>query len=292
MPFLLKRTRRFLSLAAVSGALATPTFAQATPESAPPATVPDEVTRAVTSLPPAPEAGAPTPVPVAPVLNTPTAVALPSATPPASDSTPSAAWPESVPQPLPNSSNTRPSSEPLRAIVARMNKTLPLAQGRVVVLKQARTLQLWDGQTLVKSYRVALGPNPFGHKQNQGDGRTPEGDYFVCTRNARTSAFHIFLGLSYPAVPDAERAVRQKKISTRELQLIRSRLASRKAPLWRTKLGGWVGIHGGSDQPFASRIQRKRGRTDWTQGCVGLRDREIEEISAALKLGARVSIRP
>lgn len=182
--------------------------------------------------------------------------------------------------------------EPLSQIARRMNKTLPLKAGRVVVLKSQRTLQLFDGPTLLKTYGVALGPRPSGHKQKRGDGRTPEGEYFVCTRNTQTSAFHIFLGLSYPAAPDATRGLKSKSITPRQAQLIRSRLASRSAPPWNTKLGGWVGIHGGGDAPFASRVMSKRGSMDWTAGCVAVTNAEIEEISSALKVGARVSIRP
>jgi hypothetical protein len=199
--------------------------------------------------------------------------------------------PAKVPLPL----KTPPqvlADEPLRAIAARLKKPLPLQDGRVVVLKSQRTLQLFDGQTLLKTYKVSLGPRPSGHKQQRGDGRTPEGEYFICTRNSKTSAFHIFLGLSYPALPDATRGAQSKLISPREMQVIRSRLASRSAPPWNTKLGGWVGIHGGSDAPFASRVKSKRQSLDWTAGCVAVSNKEIEEISAALKVGARVSIRP
>lgn len=184
------------------------------------------------------------------------------------------------------------AAEPPRATAARLKKPLPLANGRVIVLKRQRILQLFDGPTLLKTYRVALGESPSGAKQKRGDGRTPEGEYFICTRNDKTSAFHIFLGLSYPALPDATRGAHSKLITPREMQVIRSRLASRSAPPWNTRLGGWVGIHGGSDAPFASRVKTKRGSLDWTAGCIAVSDGEIEEISAALKVGARVSIRP
>lgn len=204
------------------------------------------------------------------------------------------AGPAETPQPIdaPINAPAQVLGEPLSQIARRMNKSLPLKAGRVVVLKSQRTLQLFDGPTLLKTYGVALGPRPSGHKQKRGDGRTPEGEYFVCTRNAKTSAFHIFLGLSYPALPDATRGLKSKSITPRQAQLIRSRQASRSAPPWNTKLGGWVGIHGGGDAPFASRVMSKRNSMDWTAGCVAVTDREIEEISAALKVGARVSIRP
>jgi hypothetical protein len=187
---------------------------------------------------------------------------------------------------------TATRNEPLRQITQRMNLALPLPQGRIVVYKSQRKLELWNGQSLVKTYRVALGANPSGHKTQRGDSRTPEGQFFICTRNAKTSAFHIFLGLSYPALPDASRGVNKKQITPREYQAIRSRLASRNAPLWSTRLGGWVGIHGGSDAAYAKKMMTKRGRNDWTAGCVALTNREIEEIYAATKMGTPVLVKP
>ncbi len=198
---------------------------------------------------------------------------------------------ETTPQPKQSAPQVLEAA-PLRAIAARLKKPLPLKNGRVVILKNQRTLQIFDGQTLLKSYSVSLGTNPSGRKEKRGDGRTPEGEYFICTRNDRTSAFHIFLGLSYPALPDAVRGAQWKAITPREMQVIRSRLASRSAPPWNTRLGGWVGIHGGSDAPFANRVKSKRQSLDWTAGCIAVSNAEIDEISAALKVGARVSIRP
>lgn len=182
--------------------------------------------------------------------------------------------------------------ESLRAAVRRLRLPLPLPRAHIVVLKSRRRLELWSATTLVRTYRVALGATPSGHKQRQGDGRTPEGRFYICTRNASTSAFHIFLGLSYPALPDAARAAHSKTISRREYRIIGQRLASRAAPLWRTRLGGWVGIHGGTGGALASRRAAQRGSDDWTGGCIALTDREIEEVYAATRLGTPVTVRP
>jgi hypothetical protein len=181
--------------------------------------------------------------------------------------------------------------ESLRSIIDRRHLALPLKDARIVINKSERRLDLLSGGTLVKSYRVSLGRNPVGAKQSEGDGRTPEGRFYVCTRNATSSAFHIFLGLSYPALPDAKRAVNDKQITWREYQIIHQRLASRGRPPWETNLGGWVGIHGGSDEAFAQKKMQERGSRDWTAGCIALTDREIEEIYAATKLGTPVEVR-
>jgi murein L,D-transpeptidase YafK len=182
--------------------------------------------------------------------------------------------------------------ESLRSLARRLKIALPLAKGRIVVLKSQRRLDLYSGDVLLKSYRVSLGSNPVGRKKQQGDGRTPEGQFYICTRNNKTSLFHIFLGLSYPALPDAKRAVENKAISPREFQAIRQRLASRGAPLWGTRLGGWVGIHGGTDGAFAHRTMKSRKSRDWTAGCVAITNREIDELYVATQIGTPVLIKP
>lgn len=189
-------------------------------------------------------------------------------------------------------SPTPPASENIWAAAQRLKLALPLSEGRMVVKKAERRLELWNGPALVKTYRVALGKTPTGHKAQQGDGRTPEGEFFICTRNSDSSAFHIFLGLSYPALPDAQRGLQTKAISQREFLAIRNRLASRNVPLWRTRLGGWVGIHGGTGGAFAQKQSAERKSPDWTAGCIALTNAEIEEIYAATKMGTPVSVRP
>ena len=215
------------------------------------------------------------------------------------DSQRSIAVPTSIETPAatPDATFATPKDLPLRGVALsvvaqRLKLPLPLPNARIVVLKSQRRLELWNGNQLVKAYYVALGGNPVGAKSRQHDNRTPEGHFRICTRNAATSAFHIFLGLSYPDVPDAARGLNSGAISWREYALIQRRLASRGAPLWETRLGGWVGIHGGTGSPFAQKQAAKRGRNDWTAGCVALTDREIEELYVATKMGTPVWIRP
>ncbi|HEX8550066.1 MAG TPA: L,D-transpeptidase [Abditibacteriaceae bacterium] len=254
-----------------------------------PAASPEEVAAVISSLPSAPgikKASAPQASAITPAV---------SATPAASGFKP---LPQSIePKLVPSAAQKNipavaVKDETLREAVQRLNLTLPLPDARVIVWKSQRRLEIWSGKTLVKSYRVALGATPTGHKIRQGDSRTPEGEFFICTRNDQTSAFHIFLGLSYPALPDAKRGLAKKAITEREFMAIRSRLASRGTPLWETRLGGWVGIHGGTGQPFARKQTAKRGSPDWTAGCIALTNKEIEDIHAATKLGTPVSVRP
>jgi murein L,D-transpeptidase YafK len=91
-----------------------------------------------------------------------------------------------------------------------VNKTplkLPLAEPRIEVSKSKRELVLYSANKVVRVYRVGLGSNPKDDKRMQGDGRTPEGGFYVCSKNAKSS-YYLSLGLSYPNEEDAERGLR------------------------------------------------------------------------------------
>jgi murein L,D-transpeptidase YafK len=91
----------------------------------------------------------------------------------------------------------------------------PIRDSRVVVRKAERTLELWSDDKLLRTYPIALGNEPERDKEREGDHRTPEGEFYVCTRNER-SRFHLFLGVSYPAKEDAERGLESRLIGRRE----------------------------------------------------------------------------
>lgn len=136
----------------------------------------------------------------------------------------------------------------------------------VEVFKSARRLELWRGTKLLGAYRVALGFAPTGHKEREGDGRTPEGNYSIDARNPR-SRFHLSLRVSYPDAVDRARAA--------ELGL---------SP------GGDIYIHGrpnGWRKYFVGHPRR-----DWTNGCIAVSDSEMRDIWSRLPTGARVVIQP
>ena len=68
---------------------------------------------------------------------------------------------------------------------------------KIVIWKADRKLELYEGNQLAKTYRICLGWNPLGAKQITQDGKTPEGDYFICYKT-EASKFYRFLGISYP----------------------------------------------------------------------------------------------
>jgi murein L,D-transpeptidase YafK len=136
---------------------------------------------------------------------------------------------------------------------------------RIVVEKAARRMQLMRNGAPLKTYRVSLGRNPIGHKQQEGDSRTPEGQYIIDTRNPQ-SRFHLSLRISYPSAADRRSA------------------ASRGVPP-----GGDIFIHGLPNGMAPAELFAGR---DWTDGCIAVTNAEIREIWAMVKDGTPIEIRP
>lgn len=130
---------------------------------------------------------------------------------------------------------------------------------QLLVKKADRKMYLLHGTTALKVYDIALGQNPYGHKEYEGDSRTPEGLYRIDRRNPQ-SAFHLSLGISYPNQADRARASTKGKLP-----------------------GGDIFIHGQAG---------RAGPGDWTEGCIAVTDAEIEEIYAMVRTGTPILILP
>lgn len=135
----------------------------------------------------------------------------------------------------------------------------PITQ--IQVFKRKRKMYLISDKKVVKTYKIALGGNPVGKKQFEGDGKTPEGLYFIDRQNPN-SAYHLSLGISYPNATDRAFAEAQGR-----------------------KPGGDIFIHGRAGK------DRGRGR-DWTAGCIAVKDTEIEEIYPMIAIGTPIFIFP
>ncbi|MFD1511637.1 L,D-transpeptidase family protein [Lacimonas salitolerans] len=131
----------------------------------------------------------------------------------------------------------------------------------VVVQKGARKMYLLHHEKALKVYDIDLGFAPDGHKQFEGDGRTPEGTYLIDRRNPN-SAFHLSIGINYPNPVD--------------------RAFAHEAGL---KPGGDIFIHG---RPNIGRPNRR----DWTAGCIAVTNREMEDIYAMVRDGTPITITP
>jgi murein L,D-transpeptidase YafK len=191
---------------------------------------------------------------------------------------------ETAETPLPSGAVGRPAPNKLNGNAApKMRKERPPSnelgtRPRVVISKHARTLVVYDGDEEVLRMPVVLGRNP-SDKQREGDLATPEGGFYICYKNP-DSKYHRFLGLSYPNAEDAERGLRDKLITTAEFDQILGAIARKKAPPWKTALGGEVGLHG----PCPN--------VTWTHGCIAVTREQIERLYDLLEIGDEVVIEP
>jgi|GEM_PF-1691469 len=138
---------------------------------------------------------------------------------------------------------------------------------KIVVYKSARKMELWDKDSkLIRSYKIALGGNPIGHKNQAGDKKTPEGNYKIAGRNAN-SRFHKSLRISYPNADDIAQATKRG-----------------------VSPGGDVMIHGlPKGIGWIRSLQRLYG---WTAGCIAVTNDEIDEIWDLVPDGTPIEIRP
>lgn len=155
---------------------------------------------------------------------------------------------------------------------------LPLKDPQIIVTKSARKLELISEGIVVRTYRVGLGLNPVDDKERQGDRATPEGDFYIFTRNDK-SAYYLSLGISYPNIEDADRGLRDALISRAQHDAIVKAIKGNGKPPQNTALGGDIYIHGNGAQ------------SDWTWGCVALENEDIRELFDAVPVGTLVTIK-
>jgi hypothetical protein len=137
---------------------------------------------------------------------------------------------------------------------------------RVVVVKHERLLYLYRGDRVIAQYPVKLGLNPYGHKQQEGDFRTPEGKYQLTRRN-RQSDFFLSIQVSYPNREDAAWA---------------------KENGWSP--GGLIMIHGQPNVP--KRSPEFYATRDWTDGCIALSNADMVDVWLRTGSGIPIEIRP
>ena len=127
------------------------------------------------------------------------------------------------------------------------------------VYKAQRKMDLLRDGKVIHTYRIVLGGAPVGHKRQQGDRRTPEGDYTITYRNAR-SRFHLSLRVSYPNEADR-----------------------RQARALGVDPGGDIMVHGATPEGYTG---------DWTEGCIAVTNAQIEEIWRLVPVGTPIHIAP
>lgn len=136
----------------------------------------------------------------------------------------------------------------------------------VVVVKSARTLTLMSHGKVLRTYKVALGGEPIGAKQRQGDHKTPEGHYILDRRNPK-SRFYKSIHVSYPNANERQQAAKRG-----------------------VSPGGDIMIHG-LPNGFGWLGESHRAQ-DWTDGCIAVTNSEIDEIWDLVADGTQIEIKP
>jgi tetratricopeptide (TPR) repeat protein len=136
----------------------------------------------------------------------------------------------------------------------------------LMIEKKERRLTLLSKGEVIKTYKIALGGNPVGPKERQGDNKTPEGTYIIDSRN-RDSGYHLSLHISYPNEKDKIRA-----------------------KVLGASPGGDIMIHGIKNG--LTWVGVSHAEIDWTKGCIAVTDEEMEEIYKLVPNGAIVEIKP
>lgn len=136
----------------------------------------------------------------------------------------------------------------------------------IVVIKSKRVMFLMKEGKILKAYRVALGKNPVGAKYAQGDGKTPEGRYYIVGRNPNSN-FYKSLKISYPNERDIEKAIRLG-----------------------VNPGGGIMIHGLSKN--VEYLGKYHILDDWTEGCIAVTNEEMDEIWMLVAEGTPIEILP
>lgn len=152
------------------------------------------------------------------------------------------------------------------SVITLWDKDLP--KGAVIdyieVHKSDRVLEVYSKGALLKTYRIALGFNPKGKKEFEGDGKIPEGVYYINDKNPNSIAYKN-LGISYPNTEDIKNAKKHNKAT-----------------------GGDIKIHG---------LMKKwkyfgifHSCIDWTGGCVAVDNSDMDELYQHIKIGTKIKI--
>ena len=178
----------------------------------------------------------------------------------------------------PSPSSTKPDNQLAPEIVAT------LEERTIVVEKEKRRLSLYQNQKMLvidgnsASWGIGLGDAPEGHKQKEGDERTPEGVYYI-SDHAEHSRYQGSILLHYPNSRDAQAGLEREQISKSQYEQIILSEKNHTPPPMNTDLGGWLLIHGSTK---ATGLPVKAGEYDWTDGCIAMNNDDLLSLREAL----------
>lgn len=147
------------------------------------------------------------------------------------------------------------------------------------------TLTVMRGQSLLRKYdNIAIGSNGPTRAKLVRDETTPLGEFRISGFNPR-SRFHLFMALDYPTMEHAQRALADGRLSAEEYAAVNNAWLAQQPPPQNTRLGGYLGIHG-----LGAGNEEIHGVVNWTDGCIALTNKEIEELAQWVVVGTRVSV--
>ena len=157
---------------------------------------------------------------------------------------------------------------------------------RLLVDTDSRTLSVLQGDRVVDRFEdIAIGRYGKSYFKRQGDNKTPLGQ-FTIRRITTDTRYHRFMGLDYPDLEAASRALEEGAISEDAWRDIRRASRAGKTPPQDTVLGGHIGIHGiGAGDP------ELHEEFNWTNGCVALTNAQIDRLNHWVQIGTPVEIR-
>ncbi|MCU0435305.1 MAG: peptidoglycan DD-metalloendopeptidase family protein [Bacteroidia bacterium] len=184
--------------------------------------------------------------------------------------------------------------KPSEFIKSRRKLLVPAAQDTLLVaVKNTYRMKLYARGREVKEYRIALAQEPIGHKQQQGDNRTPEGEYKIIQKalGPFTGNYANYLGkawmrINYPNNHDADAALAKKKITQTQYNSILAANKAGKEPLKTTVLGGGIGIHGWDGNWPGNDKQ------NLTWGCISVQNNELIDLYKRVPVYTKILILP
>lgn len=158
----------------------------------------------------------------------------------------------------------------------------------IIIDRNKFSLELYEGDVLIKTYRASFGRNLSDKKKLANDGATPVGEYKVCEIISQHK-YYKFIKLNYPNLDDASEALRKGIITQREFNKLKFEFYYSDCTSFDTPLGGNVGIHGIGRLNFF--FKNLPFVFNWTDGSIALSNENIDELISVIKVGTKVVIR-
>jgi len=160
---------------------------------------------------------------------------------------------------------------------------------RIVITKSTRKLEVMQGDRVIRKYTISYGKGHGSTKRELGDNNTPTGRYQI-VKFKPDSKFFFFMQLDYPNLLDAWYGYKDDIISSTDFRNIAAAFKNHQIPPQNTRLGGYIGIHGLGD--VSADTLKIHQANNWTDGCIALKNEEINELRHYVSIGTTIIIRP